>query len=46
MSMPWAMQVEYAMISDGPSHASASCNALTVWISLPPMAIWATYTFP
>ena len=31
MSMPWAMQVLYAMTSDGPGHASASSSALTVW---------------
>ena len=42
MSMPWAMHVEYAMISDGPSQASASASAFTVWMSLPPIAICAT----
>src|SRR5450830_1143159 len=42
MSMPWAVQVLYAMTSDGPGQASASRSALTVWVSLAPRAIWAT----
>ena len=46
MSMPWAMQVEYAMTRDGPGQASASSSALIVWASLAPIAIWATNTLP
>jgi hypothetical protein len=42
MSKPWAMQVEYAITSDGPGHASASSSALTVCMSLAPTATWAT----
>ncbi len=42
MSMPCAMQVEYAISSDGPGHACASCMARTVCCWLAPMASWAT----
>ena len=42
MSIPWAMQVEYAMISDGPGHDSASASAFTVCALSAPSAICAT----
>src|SRR5674476_13007 len=46
MSMPCAIQVEYASTSDGPGHAAASDRARTVCTSLAPRAICATYTLP
>ena len=41
-SVPWAMHCEYARISDGPSYASASRNAITACSLLAPIATWAT----
>jgi len=46
MSIPWAMQVEYAMIREGPGQDSASARAFTVCALSAPSAICATYTFP
>ena len=42
MSIPWAMQVEYAIISDGPGQDSASASAFTVCALSAPIAICAT----
>ena len=46
ISIPCAMQCEYAMMMLGPSYASASRNAFSVCSSFAPIATLATYTDP